>query len=84
MKNKTKTKKVNPEKLIADNLFELIDSKNYNVERLGNKIADAIIHKIEKGEFRFGNDPSLASECAQMVLECALNKIADKHPSYLI
>jgi hypothetical protein len=81
---KNKTKKVNPEKIIADNFVELIDSPNYNPRKIGEKIAKELIHKFENNGFAFGNDPALASECTQMIIEAALDKIRKKYPSYLI
>ena len=84
MKNKPQIKKPSPQKLIADSFVELIDSPNYHPRKIGEKIAKELIHKFENNGFEFGNDPALASECTQMIMEAALDKIRKKYPSYLI
>lgn len=76
--------KSTPQKLIADNFVVLIDSPNYNPRKIGEKIAKELIHKFENNGFKFGNDPALASECTQMIMEAALEVIRKRYQSYLI
>ena len=76
--------KSTPQKLIADNFVVLIDSPNYNPRKIGEKIAKELIHKFENNGFKFGNDPALASECIQIILRVALDKIENHYPSNII
>lgn len=73
--------------VIAKEICELLktpSAENYDPHQIGTEIAKKLIHRFENDEFNFGYDPDLASECIQIILAVALEKIKNHNPSNLI
>jgi hypothetical protein len=73
--------------VIAKEICELlkVDSANgYNPHDIGTEIGKFLISKFENEEFNFGYDPNLASECVQIILRVALDKIEKHSPSNIL
>lgn len=84
---KPQTIKYKQPSVIAKEICELLktDSANgYDPHKIGTEIGKYLIHKFENEEFDFGYDPDLASECIQIILRVALDKIENHYPSNII